>query len=93
MERGMQRRVASVERQLGQSDLSRLSDAELATAINDVHQRQMAGYAAALDRFSTAEQADQAEVALRRIVARGEAAARLIAGRMAPRAANREDQA
>jgi hypothetical protein len=91
MERSMSRRVSQMEHVLGgRSDLSRLSDAELETALDDVEKRLLELYATSLDCFSTPEQADQAEAALRQIMARGEAAARLIAGRMAPRSSSKE---
>ncbi len=87
MERGMRRRVVQMEQMWGgRDDLSRLSDAELDAAINDVQQRLLESYGSALGLFSTSEKADQAEAALRKIVAQGEAAARIIAGRVAPRA-------
>ena len=85
-EQGMQRRVTGLERLRPHHDLSPLSDAEIEAAFNDVQQRLLEGYASSLDRFSTPERADQAEAALRKIVARGEAAARIIVGRVAPRA-------
>ncbi|MBL6457834.1 hypothetical protein JMJ55_21070 [Belnapia sp. T6] len=84
----MGRRVARMERAWGgRDDLSRLSDAELDAAINDVQRRMIEGYAGRLHRFNAPEEADEAEAALRKWVEWGEIAARLIAGRTAPRSA------
>jgi hypothetical protein len=77
MERGMRRHVVQMEQMWGgQDNLSRLSDAELDAAINEVQQRLLESYGSALGPFNTSGKADQAEAVLRKIEARGEAATR-----------------